>query len=146
MVVFFYISLNWIMVTPFTLGPDELHLKPPLDHMKLWGLGRRTRVSKPRREAQEVQGRLAEGLGMFLSESALPSSTWDVPKEWLCSQGCATRFALQGQMKDAQSWKRRMRFWLKAVCKSFLPEHLWTAQAWTFNRGLVSHTVSLVHG
>lgn len=49
-----------------------------------------------------VGSREAERL---LSESALPYSTWAVPEEQLCSQGCATLLASQGQMKDARSWK-----------------------------------------
>lgn len=79
----FYFHFNRITVPSFTPAADGLYLKSPGD-MKFWGLGARMREGMENvQKGWRGGSRKAEKL---LSESALPSCTWAVPKELLCSR------------------------------------------------------------
>lgn len=97
-----------------------------------WGLRQSLQAQNRSRRGARQEGREARYVLEWISLSFIPG---------MCNTSC-----IAGTKKDAQSWKWRMRFWLQAVWESFLAEHLLSAWAQMFKQGLVSHTLSLVHG
>lgn len=135
----FHFSFNRITVPPFPPAADGLHLKSPGEHMRTWG--KNEAVSPERMQRGFRKGRDApESISPSLIHLSCPPGASVLPGM------CNTPFITGTNERCSELEAKDEILAKRAVCRSFLAEHLLSARGWVFEQGLVSHTLCVVHG
>lgn len=135
----FHFSFNRITVTPFSPDASSEISWGPHEIWRTWG--KNEAVSPEGMQRGFRKGREApEWISPSLIHLSCPPGAGVLPGM------CNTPFITGTNERCSELEAKDEILAKRAVCRSFLAEHLLSARGWVFEQGLVSHTLCVVHG